>query len=91
MEQVKATCVFAEQEVEYELCFIMDVVNHRLKSIKVPQGTPRIEMWKTPFYDENVLQNLAASYDDFEKQRLHVTTPLQLSTLPGAEMELDWG
>ncbi|XP_039689791.1 uncharacterized protein [Medicago truncatula] len=89
--QVKATCVFAEQEVEYELCVIMDVVNHRLKSIKVPQGTPRIEMWKTPFYDENVLQNLAASYDDFEKLRLHVTTPLQLSTLPGAEMELDWG
>jgi hypothetical protein len=38
-----------------------------------------------------VLQNLAASYDDFEKLRLHVTTPLQLSTLPGAEMELDWG
>ncbi|MCI15140.1 hypothetical protein A2U01_0036276, partial [Trifolium medium] len=28
---------------------------------------------------------------DFEKLRLHVTTPLQLSTLPGAEMELDWG
>jgi hypothetical protein len=38
-----------------------------------------------------VVQNLAASYDDFEKLRLHVTTPLQLSTLPGAEMELDWG
>jgi hypothetical protein len=38
-----------------------------------------------------VVQNLAASYDDFEKLRLHVTTPLQLSTLPGAERKLDWG
>jgi len=58
MEQIKATCVFAEQEVEYELCFIMDVVNHRLKSTKATQGTPRIEVWKTPLYDENVGSSL---------------------------------
>ncbi|XP_045832181.1 uncharacterized protein LOC123923534 isoform X1 [Trifolium pratense] len=89
--EVQATCIFVEQEVEYELLFIMDVVNQRLNSMKVSQDTPRIELWKTPFYDIKVLQNLAASYDDFEKLRLHVTTPLQLSTLPGAEMELDWG
>lgn len=37
------------------------------------------------------MQSLTSSYDDFEKLRLQVTTPLQLSTLPGAEMELDWG
>ncbi|KAI5389306.1 uncharacterized protein LOC127101403 isoform X2 [Lathyrus oleraceus] len=90
MEQVKATCVFAEQEVEHELLFVMDVVNKHLKSMKVPQDIPRIELWKTPFYDVKV-QTLASSYDDFEKLRLQVTTPLQLSTLPGAEMELDWG
>ncbi|KAL5073565.1 hypothetical protein RYX36_012549 [Vicia faba] len=90
MEQVKATCVFAEQEVEHELLIVMDVVNQHLKSMKVPQDIPRVELWKTPFYDVKV-QNLASSYDDFEKLRLQVTTPLQLSTLPGAEMELDWG
>ncbi|XP_058768414.1 uncharacterized protein LOC131642150 isoform X1 [Vicia villosa] len=89
-KEVKATCVFAEQEVEHELLFVMDVVNQYLKSMKVPQDIPRIELWKTPFYDVKV-QNLASSYDDFEKLRLQVTTPLQLSTLPGAEMELDWG
>lgn len=38
-----------------------------------------------------MLQNLPALYDEFKKLRLPVTTPLQLSTLPGAEMELDWG
>lgn len=55
MEQVKATCVFAEQEVEYDLCFVMDVVNQRLKSVVVPHGTPpRIELWNTPFYDIKV-------------------------------------
>jgi hypothetical protein len=54
MEQVQATCIFVEQEVEYELLFIMDVVNQRLNSMKVSQGTPRIELWKTPFYDIKV-------------------------------------
>ncbi|KAI5389314.1 hypothetical protein KIW84_074818 [Lathyrus oleraceus] len=49
--EVKATCVFAEQEVEHELLFVMDVVNKHLKSMKVPQDIPRIELWKTPFYD----------------------------------------
>ncbi|KAL3000400.1 hypothetical protein AAZX31_09G210700 [Glycine max] len=92
-EVVKATCVFAEQEVEYELRFIIDVVKQRLKSVSVPQGSPRIELWRTPFYDIKDLENLPASYDEFKKLRLSVTTPLQLSVskLPGAEIELDWG
>ncbi|XP_028247592.1 uncharacterized protein LOC114425050 isoform X1 [Glycine soja] len=91
--EVKATCVFAEQEVEYELRFIIDVVKQRLKSVSVPQGSPRIELWRTPFYDIKDLENLPASYDEFKKLRLSVTTPLQLSVskLPGAEIELDWG
>nr|KYP67915.1 hypothetical protein KK1_021530 [Cajanus cajan] len=91
--EVKATCVFAEQEVEYELRFIIDVVRQRLKSVTVSQGTPRIELWQTPFYDVKDLQDLPLSYDEFKKLRFPVTTPLQLSesTLPGAEMELDWG
>ncbi|XP_047176191.1 uncharacterized protein LOC124843479 isoform X1 [Vigna umbellata] len=91
--EVKATCVFAEQEVEYELRLIIDVVKQRLKSVSVPQGSPRIELWQTPFYEVKDLQKLPASYDEFKKLRLPVTTPLQLSvsTLPGVEIELDWG
>ncbi|XP_057456991.1 uncharacterized protein LOC130747947 isoform X2 [Lotus japonicus] len=89
--EVKATCVFAEQEVEYELRFLIDVVSQHLKSVSVPEGSPVIELWNTPFYDVKVLQDLPASYDDFKKLRLPVTEPIQLSKLPGAEMELDWG
>lgn len=79
--------------MEYELRFIIDVVKQRLKSVSVPQGSPRIELWRTPFYDIKDLENLPASYDEFKKLRLSVTTPLQLSVskLPGAEIELDWG
>lgn len=40
--------------MEYELRFIIDVVKQRLKSVSVPQGSPRIELWRTPFYDIKV-------------------------------------
>ncbi|KAL4327676.1 hypothetical protein AHAS_Ahas13G0123900 [Arachis hypogaea] len=91
VEQVNASCVFAEQEVEYELYLLLDVMKECMKSVTVRERAPRIELWNTPFYDVNVLQNLPASYDDFKKLRLPVTEPLQLSKLPAADMELDWG
>ncbi|MED6167300.1 hypothetical protein PIB30_001194 [Stylosanthes scabra] len=89
--QVNAGCVFAEREVEYELCLLLDVVKECMKSVTVREGVPRIELWNTPFYDVNVLQDLPASYDDFKKLGLPVMEPLQLSTLPAADKELDWG
>ncbi|KAL4395042.1 hypothetical protein AHAS_Ahas02G0212400 [Arachis hypogaea] len=91
VEQVNASCVFAEQEVEYELYLLLDVVKECMKPVTVRERAPRIELWNTPFYDVNVLQNLPASYDDFKKLRLPITEPLQLSKLPAADMELDWG
>lgn len=53
-EQVNAACVFAEQEVEYELRLVIDVLKQRLESVNVPQGSPRIELWQTPFYEVKV-------------------------------------
>ncbi|QHO24932.1 Cryptochrome DASH/mitochondrial [Arachis hypogaea] len=67
VEQVNASCVFAEQEVEYELYLLLDVVKECMKPVTVRECAPRIELWNTPFYDVN------------------------LSKLPAADMELDWG
>ncbi|MED6122827.1 hypothetical protein PIB30_043579 [Stylosanthes scabra] len=89
--QVNAGCVFAEREVEYELCLLLDAVKECMKPVTVQEGVSRIELWDTPFYDVNVLRDLPASYDDFKKLRLPVTEPLQLPTLPAADRELDWG
>ncbi|XP_054811010.1 uncharacterized protein LOC129312411 [Prosopis cineraria] len=89
--EVKATCVFLEEEVEYELRLMVDVVKEKLKSMIIPEGSLRIEMWQTPFYDIKSLQNLPSSYEAFMKLQLPITTPVQLSKLPAAEMELDWG
>ncbi|RYR27102.1 hypothetical protein Ahy_B02g061435 isoform C [Arachis hypogaea] len=72
VEQVNASCVFAEQEVEYELYLLLDVVKECMKPVTVRECAPRIELWNTPFYDVNVLQNLPASYDDFKKLRLPI-------------------
>ncbi|KAK4256337.1 hypothetical protein QN277_009217 [Acacia crassicarpa] len=91
MEQVKATSIFLEEEVEHELRSTVDVVKEQLKSVMLPEGSLRIEMWQTPFYDIKSLQNLPSSYDEFMKLQLPITTPIQLLKLPAAEMELDWG
>lgn len=54
---MKATCIFMEEEVEYELRLVMDVVKDQLKSMIVPGSNPRIEIWQTPFYDIKVITN----------------------------------
>ncbi|KAI9101397.1 hypothetical protein K1719_023879 [Acacia pycnantha] len=89
--EVKATSIFLEEEVEHELRSTVDVVKEQLKSVMLPEGSLRIEMWQTPFYDIKSLQNLPSSYDEFMKLQLPITTPIQLLKLPAAEMELDWG
>lgn len=54
---MKATCLLMEEEVEYELCLMMDVVKEKLKSMITPEGSPMIEIWHTPFYDIKVISN----------------------------------
>ncbi|KAF2311736.1 hypothetical protein GH714_026460 [Hevea brasiliensis] len=61
LEQVKATDIFAEEEVEYHL--------HKTVNLK----------------------DLPASYFDFKRLQLPITSPLLLPTLPGVAMELEWG
>lgn len=59
VKQVKATSIFLEEEVEYELRLMVDVVKEQLKSVMVPaEGSLRIEMWQpTLFYDIKVICN----------------------------------
>lgn len=40
--------------MEYELRLIIDVLKQRLKSVGGPQGSPRIELLQTPFYEVKV-------------------------------------
>ncbi|XP_004143716.1 uncharacterized protein LOC101210685 isoform X2 [Cucumis sativus] len=86
--QVKATHVFAEEEVEHELCLLMDDVSQTLSTLI---RSPDLTIWRTPFYDIKSVESLPESYDEFRKLQLPVTCPLSSPTLPCLEMELDWG
>ncbi|GAV64864.1 DNA_photolyase domain-containing protein/Abhydrolase_6 domain-containing protein [Cephalotus follicularis] len=92
VKEVKATTVFAEEEVEYHLCEIMVMVEETLATIPSLQASPKIILWHTPFHDIENLKDLPASHDDFKKLHLPVTSPLPfLTLLPLADTDLDWG
>lgn len=91
VKEVKATDVFVEEEVEYEMRQMIGVVKHKLETSSSVDGNPDIVMWRTPFYDVKKLKDLPASYNDFKKLNLPPTSPLPLAKLPFVETELDWG
>jgi len=58
LEQVKATTVFAEEEVEYNLRRLMNVVQETLAMVAFEDQSPRMLLWNTPFYDTKVFSNI---------------------------------
>ncbi|KAE8022417.1 hypothetical protein FH972_008219 [Carpinus fangiana] len=91
VKEVKATDLYAEEEVEYDLRFMMDAVKEALETVYCQEGSVKVALWQTPFFDIKSLKDLPASYDDFKKLQFSITSPLPPPTLPSAKMELDWG
>ncbi|KDP22400.1 hypothetical protein JCGZ_26231 [Jatropha curcas] len=91
VQEVKATNVFAEEEVEYHLKMTIGIVEESLVRLPFSDGNPKIVIWRTPFYDIKNLKSFPASHDDFKKLQLAPTSPLLPPNLPGAAMDLDWG
>ncbi|CAL5367006.1 unnamed protein product [Camellia sinensis] len=91
VKEVKATNIFAEEEVEYELCRMMDVVRETLATASFPKGNPRFVLWNTPLYDIKNLKDLPASYHEFKKLKVPVISPLSLPKLPNLEVDLTLG
>ncbi|OMO85847.1 hypothetical protein CCACVL1_09967 [Corchorus capsularis] len=91
VKEVKATDVFVEEEIEYEMRQMIGVVKDTLEMSSSVDGNPDIVMWRTPFYDVKNLKDLPATYNDFKKLKLPPTSPLPPATLPAVETELNWG
>ncbi|KAK7854879.1 pheophytinase [Quercus suber] len=91
VKEVKATNVYAEEEVEYDVRVIMDVVRETLETVYSEERSARLVLWQTPFYDIKTLKDLPASHDDFQKLQFSITSPAPPPTLPSAKLELDWG
>lgn len=52
---MKATNVYAEEEVEYDVRVIMDVVRETLEKVYSEERSARLVLWQTPFYDIKVI------------------------------------
>ncbi|XP_031265865.1 uncharacterized protein LOC116124296 isoform X2 [Pistacia vera] len=91
LQQVKATSIFAEEEVEYHLRMMIGIVDETFATTNFKDGKPNICLWQTPFYDIKNLNDLPVSNNDFVKLQLPVTSPTQSPTLSGSKLEVDWG
>ncbi|XP_042505707.1 uncharacterized protein LOC122082310 isoform X2 [Macadamia integrifolia] len=91
VQEVKATHVFSEEEVEYNLRTVIDIVEGSLSSVTFSWGIPQLVRWQTPFYDIKNLVELPASYRDFKKLQYPITTPMAPPFVHGVNMELNWG
>ncbi|RWR87524.1 6-4DNA photolyase [Cinnamomum micranthum f. kanehirae] len=91
VKEVKATHIFAEEEVEYDLCTIISIVQESLSCVPFPWGSPQLVFWKTAFYDIKDLKELPESYCDFQKFKFPLTTPLASPALPGLDITCDRG
>ncbi|KAJ0968570.1 hypothetical protein J5N97_025487 [Dioscorea zingiberensis] len=88
VNKVKATQIFTEEEVEYNLRRIVDTVETSLSDISFSWGSPKLIIWKSPFYDIKDLKEIPTAYFDFQKLRLPLTVPLASPVLP--ELNTDW-
>ncbi|KAI8564629.1 hypothetical protein RHMOL_Rhmol03G0195500 [Rhododendron molle] len=91
VKEVKATKIFAEEEVEYDLRRMLDVVGKTLSTMSIPEGNPRFVLWNAPLYDIKNLKDLPAFYDEFEKLKFTAISPLLPPKLPNLKVELTWG
>lgn len=51
---MKASNIYAEEEVEYDLRIMMDVVKKTLETMCSQETSARFELWRTPFFDTRV-------------------------------------
>ncbi|PSS33167.1 Cryptochrome DASH like [Actinidia chinensis var. chinensis] len=91
VKEVKATSIFVEEEVEYELCRLMDLVREAIAKMSFPKGNPRFVLWNTPLYDIKNLKDLPESYHEFKKLKFSAISPILPPKLPNFEMDLTWG
>lgn len=91
VKEVDASSVFAEEEVEYVLCEVVNGVKETLARISFAERRARVVVWNTPFYDIGNVNDLPASYDEFMKKKMPITSPHSSPKLPKVPMDLSWG
>ncbi|XP_021730318.1 uncharacterized protein LOC110697260 [Chenopodium quinoa] len=91
VKEIKATVLFAEEEVEYDMRSLVATVDDSLATDPVLDWNPKIEVWRTSFYDAKSLDDLPAFFGDVKKPQHNDVSLLGIPRFHGCFMELDWG
>ncbi|KAI3735168.1 hypothetical protein L6452_14657 [Arctium lappa] len=91
VKEVRAASIYTQEEVEYDLRLVMKKVKENLRIVFLEEKSPKLSLWSTPFYDIKHGVDLPLSYDDFQRLKLSVHSPLPSLDLPGVATDLAWG
>ncbi|KAJ4803865.1 alpha/beta-Hydrolases superfamily protein [Rhynchospora pubera] len=91
VNEVKASHVFTEEEVEYNLLKVISTVESSLSNLNFARGKPEVAFWKAPLYDYKSLDELPTSYNNFLGKKLSKLTPVPAPTLPSLNAGLQTG
>ncbi|KAK3040099.1 hypothetical protein RJ639_027825 [Escallonia herrerae] len=91
VQEVNAASIFAEEELEYDLCKVVDSVKETITTVSYEYENPRILLWHTPFYDIKSLKDLPVTHQEFKKLKCSVLPPLLLPKLPNIKIDVALG
>ncbi|KAL2920496.1 Cryptochrome DASH chloroplastic/mitochondrial [Bienertia sinuspersici] len=91
VKEIKATVLFVEEELEYDLRTLIATVEEILAADSVQDQKPMVELWRTSLYDVKNLDDLPAFYKDMKKPQHDSSSLFSCSSLPSFDTELDWG
>ncbi|KAK9059664.1 hypothetical protein SSX86_020368 [Deinandra increscens subsp. villosa] len=91
VKEVRAANIYTQEEVEYDSRLVVDKVKENLGDLFFEKERPEISLWSTPFYDMKNMKELPLSYDEFQRLKLHVNSPLSAPNLPGVVADFAWG
>ncbi|KAF8008683.1 hypothetical protein BT93_K2368 [Corymbia citriodora subsp. variegata] len=92
VKEVNATCLLTEEEVEYDMMKTINAVRETFAKVTSHLERNRdVELWRTPFYDLENLEDLPLSHEDFKKCEIPLVSPFSCPAVPAAQMNLDWG
>ncbi|GAB4825982.1 hypothetical protein Ancab_008851 [Ancistrocladus abbreviatus] len=91
VKEVKATHIFAEEEAEYRMRCLVDVVVETLAAEPLLDWSPKVVSWRTPFFDLKKLDDLPRSYNDLKKLQDSYDSLLVSPKLPSVDGALNWG
>lgn len=91
VEEVKATSIFAEEEVEYEVCGVVDAVKEALTKASSLERSPSFIEWNAPLYNIKNVKELPVSYNEFEKLKYPTVSPVPSAKLPSLKVDSNYG